>query len=336
MSSSPSSMALDAMVEEHLGDGRLGLAFGELELGVLELDDLLAERLALLDVIDRSAPARAPSSRRRARATISRSCGSSFMSWSKPCPSSVPSRFSAGSVTSSKNSSDVSAESRPSFLSLRPRRKPGASSVSTTISETPLAPLLRVGLGDDDDQVGVLAVGDEGLGAVEHIAVAGLLDRGGPHALQVGAGAGLAHGDGADQFAGRELRQPALLLLLGAVVQDVGRDDAGMQRRAERVEAGEAVLAVDHRLMGEACRRRRRIPPASMAHSRPACAGLGPDLARIHAGRRASLSRCGTNSAARKRRACSSSRTRSSVIQAGRGRLIVFIGRSRANLAMRQ
>ena len=101
-----------------------------------------------------------------------------------------------------------------------------------------MAPFLRIGLGDHDDQVGVLAVGDEGLRAVEHVAVAGLL-RGRAHALQVGAGARLGHGDGADQLAGRELRQPALLLLLGAVMQDVGRDDAGMQRRAERVEAGE-------------------------------------------------------------------------------------------------
>ncbi len=48
------------------------------------------------------------------------------------------------------------------------------------------------------------------------------------------------------------LRQPALLLLLGAVVQDVGRDDAGMQRRAERIEAAERQFAVDHRLVREA------------------------------------------------------------------------------------
>src|SRR5665811_748365 len=41
-----------------------------------------------------------------------------------------------------KNNSEVSAESMPSFLSLRPRRKPFASSVSTTISEVPLAPAL--------------------------------------------------------------------------------------------------------------------------------------------------------------------------------------------------
>jgi hypothetical protein len=37
------------------------------------------------------------------------------MSWTKPWPSSDPSRLDAGSATSSKNSSEVSAASRPSF-----------------------------------------------------------------------------------------------------------------------------------------------------------------------------------------------------------------------------
>jgi hypothetical protein len=49
-----------------------------------------------------------------------------------------------------------------------------------------------------------------------------------------------------NQLAGRELGQPAPLLLLGAVMQDVGRDDAGMQLPAERIEARETELAIDH------------------------------------------------------------------------------------------
>ena len=62
---------------------------------------------------------------------------------------------------------------------------------------------------------------------------------------------GSRHRDSADHFAGRELGQPAFLLLLGAVMKDVGRDDARMQRRAESIEAGEREFAVDHRLMRE-------------------------------------------------------------------------------------
>jgi hypothetical protein len=143
-----------------------------------------------------------------------------------------------------------------------------------------LGTLLRIGLGDDHDQVGVLAVGDEGLGAVENVTIA-LFHRGGAHVLQVGAGARLAHRDGADHLAARQLRQPALLLLLGAEPPDVGRDDAGMQRRAEAVEAAEAVGAVDDGLVRKAAAgaavflRDHRAQQARLP-------GLGPGLARIH------------------------------------------------------
>ena len=99
-----------------------------------------------------------------------------------------------------------------------------------------LGALRRVGLGDDDDQIGELAVGDEGLRAVDAVVVA-VLFRAGLDALQVGAGARLGHGDGADQLAGRHLRQPFLLLLFRAVVEDVGRDDGIVQRDAEAVDA---------------------------------------------------------------------------------------------------
>src|SRR5262249_22549717 len=45
-------IALNAMVVKHPRDCRLRFAFGEPELGVLEFDNLLAEGLPLLDVLD--------------------------------------------------------------------------------------------------------------------------------------------------------------------------------------------------------------------------------------------------------------------------------------------
>ena len=65
-------------------------------------------------------------------------------------------------------------------------------------------------------------------------------------------------------------------------MEDVGRDDAGMERRAERVEAGEAELAVDHRIVGEAAAgaavflRHRGTQQAGLAR-------LGPHVALVHA-----------------------------------------------------
>ncbi len=76
-----------------------------------------------------------------------------------------------------------------------------------------LRALVGVGARHDDHQVGVDAVGDEGLGPVEDVVVA-LFDRPGLDALQVAAGAGLGHRDRGDELAGAELGQPALLLLL--------------------------------------------------------------------------------------------------------------------------
>jgi hypothetical protein len=105
----------------------------------------------------------------------------------------------------------------------------------------------------------------------------------GAHALQVGAGARLGHGDGADQFAGGELGQPALFLFLGAVMQNVRCDDTGMQRRAEGVEAGERKLAIDHRFMRK-CAAGAAILLRHGGAQQAGRSGLGPDLALINAG----------------------------------------------------
>ena len=78
-----------------------------------------------------------------------------------------------------------------------------------------------------DEEVGADAVGDEGLGAVDHVAAVDLLG-GGADAGDVGAGAGLGDAQGADLLAGDSGDQPALLLLLGAEVEDRRHRDRGV------------------------------------------------------------------------------------------------------------
>ena len=95
-----------------------------------------------------------------------------------------------------------------------------------------LVPLARVGLDRGDDEVGVDAVGDEGLRAVDDVVVA-VADGRGRHRGEVGADARLGHGDGGDQLARRDARQPAGLLLVGAVAQEVRQADVVVQRDAE-------------------------------------------------------------------------------------------------------
>jgi hypothetical protein len=62
--------------------------------------------------------------------------------------------------------------------------------------------------------------------------------------LQVRAGAGLGHGDGRDQLAGAGFRDPLLLLLFAAVVQQVGHDDVVVQREG-RTGSERAALLLD-------------------------------------------------------------------------------------------
>ena len=86
---------------------------------------------------------------------------------------------------------------------------------------------VQVGLGIDHVGVGVGAVGDPGLAAVEHIVVAALLGTQ-LHRHDVGAGVGLAHGQCADVLAADQLGQVLELLLMGAVAVDLVDAQVGM------------------------------------------------------------------------------------------------------------
>ena len=92
---------------------------------------------------------------------------------------------------------------------------------------------LRVGLRHDDDQVGVDAVGDERLRAVEHPAVAVPARGGGMPCRSLPApGSVIAIAVISSPLA--KPRQPALLLLLGGEVEQVRRDDVVVQPEARR------------------------------------------------------------------------------------------------------
>src|SRR3989441_379955 len=78
---------------------------------------------------------------------------------------------------------------------------------------------LRVHCGEDDDDVGVVAVGAPLLGAVQHVTVA-LADRRRAQPRGVGAGAGLRERVGREHLPRRETRQVLLLVLLGAGEED--------------------------------------------------------------------------------------------------------------------
>ena len=90
----------------------------------------------------------------------------------------------------------------------------------------------RVGLDRRDHEVGVDAVRDEGLGAVDDV-VAVVAARGRGHRREVRPDAGLGHRERRDQRPVGDARQPALPLLVVAVLEEVRHADVVVQRDAE-------------------------------------------------------------------------------------------------------
>ena len=122
----------------------------------------------------------------------------------------------------------------------------------------------RIGLHEHRQRVGVAGVGDPHLGAADDVVVT-VAPRRGRDALQVGARARLGERDRGAPLPRRELRQVALLLLLGAVAGD---HPAGHRVAAE--DAGDAHPAARDLLEGQRERHGVRLEPAvGLGHGEP-------------------------------------------------------------------
>jgi hypothetical protein len=104
-------------------------------------------------------------------AMISRSRGSCSISWRKPWPSSGAQQVLAGHAHVVEEQLAGVDGVLADLVQQRPRRKPFCPAVSAISRLTPLPPAFGAGAADDADQVGVVAVGDEGLGAVDDVVV---------------------------------------------------------------------------------------------------------------------------------------------------------------------
>jgi hypothetical protein len=140
-------------------------------------------------------------------------------------------------------------------------------------------PGLGVGARDHDHQVGVDAVADEGLRAVEQVVVT-VVDGRGAYALQVAACARLCHGDRRDDLPGHAAGQPAPLLLVGADGDQVGDDDVGVHREPRAVGAGAGLLLGEDHVVAEVGDARAVVLLGHVEAQQPGLAGLEPELAR--------------------------------------------------------
>ena len=142
----------------------------------------------------------------------------------------------------------------------------------------PLGLDLGVGLDADQDEVGVLAIGDIRLRTIDDVVVA-ILFRGGAHALQVGTRLRLGHRDRGDNLARNQLGKPVLLLLLRPVRHEVIDHDIRLQRKTRRRAAVIRAFLIDDRVIPEI----EPQPAISFRHGRAQqtqCSCLGPDRLR--------------------------------------------------------
>ena len=84
-----------------------------------------------------------------------------------------------------------------------------------------------VGHGNNDEHVGIAAIGDENLAAIEHPFIA-FQHSGGLLTCSIGTGIGLSQAEGSNPFTGSQLGQVFHLLLLSTGLQDGGAAEAGM------------------------------------------------------------------------------------------------------------
>ena len=239
----------DAVVQEDLGRGAARLEVGEHELGVLEIPDRLAEGLAALHILDSGVERLLDRSHRADRdhqpllrqlahelvEALAFLAAENILAWHEDF---VEKQFGGVGGVQAHLVELLAATEAICAIGLEAHQADA------------LGALGRVGLGDDNHEIGQLSRRDEGLRAVQAIAVA-LSHGSGGNGLEIAPDARLGHGNGADQLARDETRQPALLLLLGPVTHDIGQDDDVVERGGEAVDALGRLLVEHYQIVAE-------------------------------------------------------------------------------------
>jgi hypothetical protein len=141
----------------------------------------------------------------------------------------------------------------------------------------------RVGLGADEHEIGLDPVGDEGLGAVQAVGAITLADGRRGDRREIGAGTWLRHRERGDRLAPCHRREPALLLVVIRVAQEVGHDDVVVQWEADtgRTDLGELLGHDD--VVAEVRDPAAAVDRRNIRAEQAQLASLGPQLPRHHA-----------------------------------------------------
>ena len=141
----------------------------------------------------------------------------------------------------------------------------------------------RTGLGGDEINVAIYAIGDEHLGAVQHPLIA-LAMRRAAHASEIRAGVGFGHGDCCDALAGDDVGHVALELFLGTGVMQMRARHIGMhQHRHRETAVGRAAEFFGQQCSSEGVHFTAAVLRGVADAEQPQAAHLAHDLARHHA-----------------------------------------------------
>ena len=223
-------MAGDRPVEMRPADLQLRLEIGEDEFGVLELDHGATEGLAVLHEGDRFIEG-------ALRAGLSADGdGEPFLRQllhqMDETAAFLPEQIVPGHAAILEEQFGGVGRMLADLVEIAPALEPGGPGIDQD-QAGPLGALAGIGLGDHDHAIGVLAVGDVSLGAVDHPVVA--FERGGgADALQIAARARLGHGDGGDHVARDHAGEIFGALLVGPQPLEIIGGDVVLQRETGR------------------------------------------------------------------------------------------------------
>ena len=160
----------------------------------------------------------------------------------KPCPTS-PRRAASGTRTPCEEQLGRRLAAQPELVLDLAGLEAGG--VGRHEERRHAARAVVAGAGEDEGDVGPRAVGDEELLAVDH-PVRPVAGRARGEVAGVGPGAGLGEAEAAELRRGGELRQPLLLLLLGAVEEDRLADQPAADRH-DPAQGGVGAAELLHR-----------------------------------------------------------------------------------------
>ena len=226
---------------EQTGGLHLGLEVGHLELRVLELADALAELFALLGVLDGLVHSTLGDAEGLAGDTDTATVEGLHGEAEALAQLTQLAVFRDAAVLEDKLGGGAAADTHLLLLLADAEARVG---LLDDEGADALGAEALVGHGDDDEHVGVAAVGDENLAAVEHPVVT-VLDGDGLLAGGVGTGVGLGEAEGADPLAAGELGQVFHLLLLGAGLKDGGAAEGGVGREDDARGGADAAELLD-------------------------------------------------------------------------------------------